>query len=112
MTKKELEKIHKLVSKFPPRIEVVVEPSEDGGFVAEIKSLPGCLTEADTFSDLIGMVNDAVYTYFSVPVKLRDRMPSYVPPVEVGQQLGLIPTRRQISWGGVTPTPELAEVKS
>jgi antitoxin HicB len=41
----------------PYTIEVI--PSRDGGFVAYIKELPGCITQADTWHDLIDVVQEA-----------------------------------------------------
>lgn len=56
--------------------------SEDGGFAAEILSYPRTFTEANTFSELIEMVNDALYTYFDVPEKYVSFMPTYLPSLD------------------------------
>ena len=73
ITKKNIEKIKDLRSKFPAQISAKVSRSEDGGFVAEILSFPGCVTQGETLSELVEMVNDCVKTYLDVPQK-RERL--------------------------------------
>ncbi len=73
-----------------------VNRSEDGGFVAEVLSVPGHLiTEGDTFSELIGMVNDAVLTAFDIPEKYRSYLPTYLPPLNVAANLSLFSHREK-----------------
>ncbi len=38
---------------------VTVVPSEDGGFVAHIKDLPGCITQGDSLEEAMAMIDDA-----------------------------------------------------
>jgi antitoxin HicB len=38
---------------------VTVYPDAEGGFVAEIKDLPGCMTQAETIEELMGNINEA-----------------------------------------------------
>ncbi len=33
--------------------------SEEGGYVAEIKDLPGCLTQGDTLEEVVANINEA-----------------------------------------------------
>ncbi|MCR4328681.1 MAG: type II toxin-antitoxin system HicB family antitoxin [Patescibacteria group bacterium] len=77
ISKKQIVEINRLRGLFPKSIRVRVERSADGGFCAEVKTFPGCVTEANTFSELIEMVNDAVRTYFEVPERLVSYMPIY-----------------------------------
>ncbi len=74
--------VYNLQSLFPKEVTVSVRRSEDGGFAAEILSYPRTFTEADTFSELIEMINDALYTYFDVPKKFVSFMPTYLPPLD------------------------------
>jgi predicted RNase H-like HicB family nuclease len=76
---------------FPHVIRVRVERSKDGGFCAKIITFPGCFTEANTFSELIEMVNDAIKTYFEIPDKYIPFMPNYVPPIRVARKLDIFP---------------------
>ncbi|MDP2629598.1 MAG: hypothetical protein Q8P45_02765 [Candidatus Harrisonbacteria bacterium] len=68
--------------------------SEDGGFVADVVTLPGVITEAETFSELINMVNDAIITHYEVPEQYRAFLPAYLPPFKAAQDLGLFPVQR------------------
>lgn len=38
---------------------IIVRPSSEGGYVAKIAELPGCLTQGDTLDDAIKMIEDA-----------------------------------------------------
>ena len=91
LNQKNIKEIKKFRGAFPKEIAVSVQRSEDGGFAAEIETFPDCFTEADTFSGLIEMVNDAVITYFDVPEKYASFMPSYIPPLKIAQKLNLFP---------------------
>ena len=78
LTQKEKEKIMKLRAQFPQRLNISVHCCEEGGFAAKINNLPGCITEGDTFIELIEMINDCVYTYFDIPLKYYAHMPAYI----------------------------------
>jgi predicted RNase H-like HicB family nuclease len=93
MSKKDEEKIRKYRALFPGEVYVTAYRSEEGGFGAEVITFPGLITEAETFSDLISMVNDALYTYFDIPDKYVPFMPSYNPPVSVAQALTVFPVK-------------------
>jgi antitoxin HicB len=38
---------------------IIVKPSPEGGYVAKIAELPGCLTQGDTLDDAVKMIEDA-----------------------------------------------------
>lgn len=77
---------------FPREIDAKIQRSEDGGFVAEILTFGGHLyTEAETFSELIEMVNDATLTYFEIPRRYAPFMPNYIPPLKTAQEFGIFP---------------------
>ena len=84
--------IYRLRELFPHEVEVRVRRSHDGGFVAEILTFKGLLTDAETFSELIEMINDAVITYFEIPKEYVSYMPNYVPPLAIAQEFGAFPT--------------------
>ncbi|HUN05853.1 MAG TPA: type II toxin-antitoxin system HicB family antitoxin [Aggregatilineales bacterium] len=44
--------------KLPYTIEIIPD-EEDGGYVARIRELPGCLTQADTWEELSLLIEDA-----------------------------------------------------
>jgi len=44
--------------------QVVIYPDlEDGGWVAEVPSLPGCISQGETKEDVIENVRDAIQTW-------------------------------------------------
>ncbi|OHA10202.1 MAG: hypothetical protein A3A44_01235 [Candidatus Sungbacteria bacterium RIFCSPLOWO2_01_FULL_60_25] len=91
LTVKDKKEIYRLRAFFPGNVGMRVRRSKDGGFSAAVTTFPGVFTEADTFSELIGMVNDAVMTYFEVPRRYVSFMPSYIPPLRAAQAFGAFP---------------------
>ena len=63
----------------PKKLTVKIHKTQRGDFWAKIKELPHCYTQGKDFLDLIEMVNDAVFTYFEVPKKFREKLGYYVP---------------------------------
>jgi len=45
---------------------VVFEPAEEGGYVAFVPALPGCMSQGDTFEEAIKMIKDAISGYLAV----------------------------------------------
>lgn len=91
LSQEEQKEIYKFRSLFPKEIAVRIHRSEDGGFFAEILTFPGVVTEANTFSELIEMINDAVISYFEVPEKYAPFVANYLPPIELAQTIGIFP---------------------
>ncbi len=93
MSKKEI-KLN--IEKFPREVSVSVRRSKDGGFYAEIYLENDILrTQAESFPEIMAMVNDAIYTYFEIPERYLSYMPYYIPSVKVAQELKLYPST---SW--------------
>ena len=44
-------------------IKAVFEPAEEGGFTVYVPSLPGCISEGDTFGEAVGNIREAVELY-------------------------------------------------
>lgn len=42
------------------KIEIVIHTAEEGGYWAEVTSLPGCVTQGDTFEELVANLKDAI----------------------------------------------------
>lgn len=55
--------------KLPDKLKVQVIKSKNGGLTAIVADYPGCITYADSPSELIETLNDAILTYFEVPRK-------------------------------------------
>lgn len=91
LTQKTKQEINKLRDFFPNQITVKIFRSECGKFCAEIITFKGCFTEADTFSGLLEMINDAVKTYFEIPEKYLSFMPEYIATIETAQKFNIFP---------------------
>lgn len=63
----------------PEELQIEIHRAQEGGFWAKVKNLPGCNTQGENFFDLIEMINDAVFTYFEVPERLRKNFWFYSP---------------------------------
>ena len=69
-------KIRELVKKYmkkPYRIEI--EPDPEGGYVAWIKELPGCLTYGETLEEVLKMLNEAKELYIETAIKRGKKLP-------------------------------------
>jgi predicted RNase H-like HicB family nuclease len=48
------------------KLKVIIHEERNGGYWAEIPSLPGCFTQADTMEELISNIYEAVEGYLKV----------------------------------------------
>jgi len=51
------------------KLKVVIHQAEEGGYWAEVPSIPGCATKGDTFEELLENLYEAVEGCMSVDVK-------------------------------------------
>src|SRR3989338_9415373 len=69
-------------AKLPDRINVSIK-NEDGSFWAKITTSDGqlsnCYTQANSISELVVMINDAVQTHFEIPEEIREKVGFYLP---------------------------------
>jgi len=42
------------------KIKVIIHKAVEGGYWAEVPALPGCITEGDTYDELIANIQEAV----------------------------------------------------
>ncbi len=54
------------------RLKVVVHEAEEGGFWAEVPSIPGCATQGGTFEELLENLYEAVEACLSVDVSAAE----------------------------------------
>ncbi len=47
-------------------IQAVFEPAEEGGFTVYVPSLPGCISEGDTFEEAVENIKEAVGLYLEI----------------------------------------------
>jgi predicted RNase H-like HicB family nuclease len=45
------------------KLQVVLEPSEDGGYTVFVPSLPGCVSEGDTEEEALVNIREAIELY-------------------------------------------------
>lgn len=45
------------------KLQIVWEPSEEGGFTASVPSLPGCISEGNTRRDALHNIREAIDLY-------------------------------------------------
>jgi len=51
------------------KIKVIIHDAEEGGYWAEVPSIPGCATQGDTFEELLSNIYEAVDACLSVDLK-------------------------------------------
>ena len=51
------------------KLKVVVHESEEGGYWAEVPSIPGCATQGETFDELLSNIYEAVEGCLSVDLQ-------------------------------------------
>jgi len=61
------------------KLKVVVHEAEEGGFWAEVPSIPGCATQGETFEELLHNLYEAVEGCLAVEIEVaqmdeRDRI--------------------------------------
>lgn len=45
------------------KLQIVLEPSEDGGYTVLVPALPGCLSEGDTREEALANIEEAIALY-------------------------------------------------
>ncbi len=61
----------------PYSLEVI--PSEEGGWVIKVKELPGCMTQADNWEDVLDLVREAKQGWIEVALEYGDPIPEPQP---------------------------------
>ncbi len=51
------------------KLKVVIHEAEEGGYWAEVPSIPGCATQGETFEDLLHNIYEAVEGCLSVEIE-------------------------------------------
>lgn len=45
------------------KFQVILEPSEEGGFTVRVPSLPGCISEGETVEECLANIREAIELY-------------------------------------------------
>ena len=51
------------------KLKVIVHEAEEGGFWAEVPSIPGCATQGETFDELLTNIYEAVEGCLEIDLK-------------------------------------------
>lgn len=51
------------------KLKVIIHEAEEGGYWAEVPSIPGCVTQGDSFDELLSNIYEAVEGCLSVDVQ-------------------------------------------
>jgi predicted RNase H-like HicB family nuclease len=51
------------------KLKVVIHEAEEGGYWAEVPSIPGCATQGDSFEELLSNIYEAIKGCLSVDVQ-------------------------------------------
>jgi predicted RNase H-like HicB family nuclease len=54
---------HVAASEVIMKLQIVLEPSEEGGFTASVPSLPGCVSEGDSREEALRNIREAIELY-------------------------------------------------
>jgi antitoxin HicB len=54
---------------------VTLHPDPEGGYVAEIKDLPGCITQGDTLEEAMGNISEARELWIETAYDCGDDIP-------------------------------------
>jgi predicted RNase H-like HicB family nuclease len=55
------------------KLQIVLEPSEEGGYTAIVPALPGCLSEGDTREEALANIEEAIALYLDkIAAELHD----------------------------------------
>ena len=52
-----------------PYTVIIIPDIEAGGYVAHVKELPGCITQADTWTELEAMIRDAMHGWLEIALE-------------------------------------------
>ena len=51
------------------KLKVIIHEAEEGGYWAEVPSIPGCATQGDTFDELLSNIYEAVEGCMTVDIQ-------------------------------------------
>lgn len=51
------------------KLKAIIHQAEEGGYWAEVPALPGCITEGDTWEELMNNLQDAIEGWLFVANK-------------------------------------------
>lgn len=70
---------------------VVFEPAEEGGYIASVPSLPGCMSQGETFEEVKRNIHEAIEGYLLVLTEHGDEIPRESPDRIIGAVTTIAP---------------------
>ena len=64
--------------------KVIIEKDEDGVFVAEVPSLPGCYTQGKTYEEVLERIKEAILLNLEAQGKKREVKKAFPQPTFIG----------------------------
>ncbi len=55
--------------------QVLLHPGEDGGYIAEVPSLPGCISQGDTKEQALRNIREAIDLWIEARLELGEPIP-------------------------------------
>ena len=55
--------------------QVILIPDEDGGYVVEVPSLPGCFSQGETIDEALENIKEAIFLHIEDMVALGEDVP-------------------------------------
>jgi len=55
--------------------KVIFEPAEEGGYTVYVPSLPGCVSEGDTYEEALKNIREAIEGWIEVSKEFGDAIP-------------------------------------
>ncbi|EAM50729.1 type II toxin-antitoxin system HicB family antitoxin [Crocosphaera watsonii WH 8501] len=53
------------------KLNVILEPSDEGGYTVYVPSLPGCISEGDNIEDALNNIKEAIELYLESETKAK-----------------------------------------
>lgn len=60
------------------KFRIIIEQDEDGVFVAQCPTLPGCVSQGKTRQEALSNINDAIHGYLVSLQKHKEPIPSSI----------------------------------
>ncbi len=57
------------------RYTVILEREDDGGYVASVPALPGCVSQGDNRDEALGNIREAIKPYLEDCIEAGDQIP-------------------------------------
>ena len=55
--------------------KVILEPVDEGGYTVYVPSLPGCISEGDTYQEALKNIKEAIEGWIEVSEQFGDEIP-------------------------------------